>query len=108
MGTGSILIFLLAGAAWYSVRVTFRLTEIHRRIMWASTLTLMVLPAFLNFAHQPWVATVMWPFLAGIIAGEVSWERIEKWKLNRKLARREARAKAKRLEREKQRATHEE
>ena len=107
MEIGSWVLFFFAVAAWCSVRHTFPLTETHRRVMWISTLALMALPAFTGLAENPLVIALLWPFLAGVMAGEVGWTRLLRWRLDRQAAIERAKAEAKVRARTKKKATHE-
>ena len=91
---GGALVFLLAMAAWISVREAVGVTEIQRRIMWASSIGLCVLPAWLGWGQLHVVQSVAWPFLAGVMAGELAWGRFQQWRLKRERAERERQAQA--------------
>lgn len=107
MEISSWILFFFAGAAWCSVRHTFPLTETHRRVMWISALALMALPAFTGLADNRLVTALLWPFLAGVMAGEVGWTRLQRWRVDRQAAAERAKAEAKKRARTKKKATHE-
>ena len=86
---GGALVFLLAMAAWISVREVVGVTEIQRRMMWVSTIGLCVLPAWMGWGQLQVVQSVVWPLLAGIMTGELAWGRFQRWRLQRELASRE-------------------
>lgn len=82
MGGGG-LVFVLAMAAWASVREVIGISEIQRRIMWASAIGLCALPAWMGWAQAELVQSVLWPFLAGVMVGELAWLRFHRWRIRR-------------------------
>ncbi len=74
-------LFLVGGVGWGVIRSQVTMTEVQRRIFWAAAVVLFALPGFLGFQNNPAITEVIWPFLAGLMVGELAWNRYSpKWK----------------------------
>lgn len=107
MDTGSWIVFLLAVASWVSARYALSLTRQHVQTMWGSCLALMAVTAFSGLSNHPMVTGLLWPFLAGVMVGELGWARAQQWLANQKIKKEQEKALAKKRARSKKKAKHE-
>lgn len=108
MEIGSWIVFFLSIAAWLSVRTTYPLTENHRVIMWMSSVSLMLLPAFVgSLSSHPLVVAIWWPFLAGFMAGEFVWTKMQQRRARKAREERESKERVKSLSKKTRRSKSE-
>jgi len=71
------LLFLVGVIGWCVIRSQLPLSEWQNRLMWIISIVLLALPGFLGFQQHPTVTGVLWPFIAGVMAGELAWKRLK-------------------------------
>jgi len=73
-------LFLLGAGGWALVRSQISLTEWQRRGVWIVAIAAFGVPSFFGIQNHPSVTGVLWPFMAGIMTGELAWNRYKpKW-----------------------------
>lgn len=74
------LLFLAGALGWAVIRSQITPKEWQRRVFWAATIGTIALPSFTGLHNEPAVTGVLWPFVAGLMAGELAWNRYKpKW-----------------------------
>lgn len=71
----TFLLFLVGVIGWCVIRSQLPLNEWQNRLMWIISIALLAIPGFLGFQQNPVVTGVLWPFIAGVMAGELAWKR---------------------------------
>lgn len=74
------LLFMVGVIGWCAIRSQLTLVEWQRRLVWVVCIALVAIPSFIGLQDNPAVTGVVWPFVAGIMAGELAWNRYKpKW-----------------------------
>ena len=69
-------VFVLAIVAWGALRAAIPLTEWQRRSFWILAAATFAIPTFAGWDARVFVQQALWPMAAGLMVGELLWNRL--------------------------------